>query len=135
MVDRVERAEEQGKQQHAEACRWRTKYREAKTELEGTRKQQEVSAGAIKKAVRAAHGEMVLELAKVQSALHDARKAVIRSHHESSERHRMAVAAREIVAELARLKFALRESEAQCTALSSRLKRLEERADSVSIES
>jgi hypothetical protein len=72
---------------------------------------------------------MVLELAKVQSALHDARKAVIRSHHESSERHRMAVAAREIVAELARLKFALRESEAQCTALSSRLKQLEERAE------
>ena len=69
----------------------------------------------------AARGETKLELEKLKSAFHDARRALDRENHECTYRKRMDKLAAEQRAELASMKLKLAESEAQQVALSTSL--------------
>jgi hypothetical protein len=116
-----------------EARRWRASDKEARADLAALGKQHQAfiqqQASAIKKAVSAAHGEMVLELGKLGSALHDARKALSRSGSESTWRHKARVATAERQAELSRVRLELREKERLLAAQATRLQQLEARAE------
>ena len=115
--------------QQAEASRLRLELSVVSGDLAALRKQQKRHALVIKLAVRAAHGEYLLELNKLRSVLHDAKAAVSRSKHEVSIRMQLRATMADRQAELVRLRFQLSEKESQLAAQSIRLQQLEVRAE------
>ena len=128
MEDRVEAAELLARQQQQDASDWRGKHRRAKADIKALGERRVTAARELKRAVSAARGATKLELEKLKSAYHDARRVLDRENYECTYRKRMDRLAAEQRAELANMKLKLAESEAQQVALSTRFGQLESRA-------
>ena len=124
--DRLAAAEQVARVQEKEARRWEVSAKKARAELVALGKQHKaflkLEARAIKKAVSAARGELIQELAKLESTLYDARIAANTTARERGWRHREQP-------ELARMQSELRENESLLAAQSSRLLQFESRSE------
>ena len=126
LEERASAAEQAARYHDQEARRWQASGRKARAELAALGKQHEalarLQARDIKKAVRAAIGELLLEMGKLESTLYDTRQAVLQKARESSWRLRAQP-------ELARMRRELLDKDALIAAQSSRLQQLESRTE------
>jgi chromosome segregation ATPase len=125
MEDKVASAEKKEAEQREEELRWRRKHREAKSQLAAYKTSVTSSARDVKRELRAANGEMHIELARMESTCADLRAFVRRSNHESTTRHRLVEQNAVLDAENARLKQLLYASQQQRAAQARRILRLE----------